>query len=295
MAERGQAVFFDGILFLLVVIFSVSLVFISLNAYTTAQDRAINSAYFMNYMQSVSKSLYYVDARTLGWEGPMPGTFGGGGKVLDYCHDLGYQPATGSWSDYYCEASDADFYPLGCSKLKDYPPLITVMDLLKKDISDPPTVPSAVYATLNDSFGGSKQLGKTALRCAMKEVMKPFTFSGYHYLAEVTHTTGSSGIEQPILPSHEGSLDKKFASDVMYTDFFKRLPTPNPPAVVIDEQANFDCGKTGSRQLVAIRSPFMILVGKGGGGELHGVSSSGFEQVNLAFRVCAWPSNETLG
>ncbi|MFH1107393.1 MAG: hypothetical protein V1787_05870 [Candidatus Micrarchaeota archaeon] len=277
---RSQAVFFDGILFLLVVIFSISMVFVALNAYTNSQDRTLSSAYVMNYQQSVTKALYYVDVASMALKPGVSNSQGGGVPVKDYCHDL----SGGDNAKYYCKNSAGTAFEFVCSKLAPYPMLTTVMDLVKKDVSDPEGV-----RMLNDKFGNADQHGKTALRCAMKEFMKPFTFSGYHYLAEITEAPAGSTGETPILPYREEGtdFDKKYASDVMFAKEFSPSGLSASEMKIFQEQ--FDCSKVNSAQLMSMRSPFTVLVAKTGSS-----LREGFMKKNMAFRVCLWPSTEQL-
>ncbi|MBU1197600.1 hypothetical protein KJ765_03735 [Candidatus Micrarchaeota archaeon] len=299
-SRKAQASFFDGILFLMVVVFSVAMIFVTLNSYTVSQDRALRSAYFMNYLQSTAKALYFIDVNTLG-------------DVETYCADLG-----GANSERYCKtlASNNDRFDrftlsdgssidtFDCPSLTDYSNLITVADLLKKDVSpivggiildESFTTDSATGTFLDDHYGHSNQRGRTALRCSMKEIMKPFTFSGYHYMSEVTRSTeiaGAAILDVAIPPAYIAN-DLGYASDFMYLyrpgegtglEYAPFLETGSGPPLEA-----FDCAKIDSNQLLVLRSPFKIIVGA-----LDSSNSrnprGGFESLNLVLRLCLWPS-----
>ncbi len=252
---RAQASFFDGILFMLVVIASVSLMFLSLNTYAVAQDKVLRTAYLSTYLQSSAKMIYFVDAATLR-------------SVKDYCNDPELSTGGGS---YYCTGGEA--YKLNCNELGRFQGRISVADLVKKDVdySDG----SNQYKNLDDKYGTADQLGRTALRCAMKEVMKPFTFSGFRYITEVAEA--ATGTDAVIY-----AADQKYASDFMFSPKFQALTAV--------KKQSFDCEaissdpEVQSDQLLVIRTPFKILR----------LAASGFESDNYVLRTCLWPSNDIL-
>ncbi|MEK6953448.1 MAG: hypothetical protein AABX01_00450 [Candidatus Micrarchaeota archaeon] len=266
--KRAQASFFDGVLFMLTAVFSVSLIFITLDNYGVAQDKLLRTAYLANYMQSTSKALYYLDVSTL-WD------------VKSYCKDADTNPGIadnpGATVGYYCnEGGPGEKYDLDCKNLSQYSGRVTVADLLKKDADTTDGTAGQPGGLLDDKFGTSAQMGRTALRCAMKEIMKPFTFSGYRYISEIADATGEQGIGD--FPKYmEG---QKYASDYMFTKAFRED---------IDEKARneLDCSKIDSNQLLVIRSPFKIL-------ELNdeGDNKGKFTSRNYVLRTCIWPSDE---
>jgi hypothetical protein len=172
-AARGQAAIFDGITFLLMVGFSCALVYSVVTSYGDSMDNALNSFYELNAMQSVVKALYYVNVQQL------LGVTAEGNPV--------YYEIEPALSD-----EDGGHSVDGCfSSFSEYSGSVTVLDLLKKDLSDYPSDPASEPA-LDDRLqgGGSgsvgvKAPGKQALRCALKELMKPFVLAGYDYYAEV--------------------------------------------------------------------------------------------------------------
>ncbi|MFH1442561.1 MAG: hypothetical protein ABIG96_00855 [Candidatus Micrarchaeota archaeon] len=264
MNLKAQASFFDGIMFMLLVIFSISLIFISFNSYSVAQDKVLRTAYLSNYLQSTAKALYYIDASSLS-------------EVKSYCNDRELSAAPGVIGTYYCKPQ----YALDCSGLGRYKGQISVADLVKKDLD--PSDTGGVRGAFDDKFGSSDQMGRTALRCAMKEIMKPFTFSGYRYLTEVAEaiTAGDNVIY---------AKDKKYSSDFMFSPRFANLP-----AVAQDE---FDCGSVSgeasiaSDQLLVIRTPFRILTKKSI--NIGGTDAGTFESKNYVLRTCLWPSKDVL-
>lgn len=264
---KGQATFFDGLLFLLLVIFSLSLVFVSLNSYSEAQDRALRSAYLVNYLQSTTKALYYIDVNTLK-------------DVETYCDDLGSGTVDkyckpGINEDWYSKNANNDLI-FDCNKLGDYPNYITVADLLKKDVT-----PAPGHAPfMDDLFGTSNKHGRTALRCSMKEMMKPFTFSGYQYLAEVTRPGGGGGlsVESGITPEYvPPKEDYGYASSFLYDGQFSAYNSSVSPSP-------FDCANVSSSQLLVLRSPFQVIENEGIPG------STSFKPNPWAFRLCLWPT-----
>ncbi|MCX6767548.1 MAG: hypothetical protein NTY90_02340 [Candidatus Micrarchaeota archaeon] len=142
---KGQAALFDGIMFLLITTMSVGMMYSAMVTYGESQDRVMRSAHVINYMQSIMKSIYFMDASTLGGV---------------------HVPAP--------QAANLD-----CRNLSKWKGTISVADLVKKDLADP------TANSLDDKFGSADAPGKTALWCLMSEVMKPFTQAGYKYAAEV--------------------------------------------------------------------------------------------------------------
>ncbi|NYZ75350.1 hypothetical protein H0O03_03770 [Candidatus Micrarchaeota archaeon] len=152
---RGQAAIFDGIMFLMLVSFSMAMVFTFLNTYGIAQDNVIRSSHTLNYMQSVMKSIYLIDASTLAQADSNAGD----------CTKGDCQNETGVYGE-----------DMNCSQLASWQ--VSVGDVVKKDLVD---------GRLDDKFGtqGAEAPGKTALRCLFREVMKPFRQAGYNYFVEV--------------------------------------------------------------------------------------------------------------
>ena len=259
---RAQASFFDGIMFMLLVLFSISLVFISFNNYSIAQDKVLRTAYLSNYLQSSAKALYYIDAASLS-------------EVKSYCNDPELSaPNPGRPGIYYCKGQ----YSMDCLGLNKYKGRISVADLMKKDLD--PSDTNAAVPGFDDKYGKSEQMGLTALRCAMKEILKPFTYSGYKYISEVAISgTGHLGDDQVVY-----AKDQLYASDFMYTKRYQDLDA--------DTKNNFGCvvisinAAVQSDQLLVIRTPFKVLV------KTDGSSGSSFGASDFVLRTCLWPTKD---
>ena len=264
---RGQASFFDGVLFMLTVVFSISLIFVTLNNYGVAQDRVLRTSYLANYLQSTSKALYYIDVSTLQ-------------DVQSYCEDRDMTPQGPDSDFYYCKEgmpNPPGKYHMDCSTLKNYSGHVTVADLLKKDAdpSDKDVMGDEGKGAVDDKFGTSSQAGRTALRCAMKEIMKPFTFSGYRYITEIAD---SADLTKDVV---KHAKDQKYASDYMFSAEFQRLPELR--------KQTFDCGWANSSQVLVIRTPFKILLLT-----KNDAGSDMFASLNYVLRTCLWPSSDVL-
>ncbi len=165
--SRAQAAIFDGITFLLMVGFSCALVYSVVTNYGESMDNALNSFYELNYLQSAVKSLYYMNLQQLSNVASDEDSL-----APAYTVDPPLNDAT-----------------LGCEQFRSHTGSVTVLDLLKKDLSDIPDDPSSEEVVLDDLFSGRtgevKAPGRQALRCALKELMKPLVLAGYDYYAEV--------------------------------------------------------------------------------------------------------------
>ena len=177
--------------------------------------------------------------------------------------------------------------------------------MLKLDAADPPgtgNYGSSGTVTdpkqrLDDQFGYAKQPGRTAARCAMKEIMKPFAFSGYDYFVEVmdpgscsqaTPTAGGTPTttckDQPIPLI---ANDKKYISNFIFTQEFEGLHSPAPGT---DNPVS--CDDVQSDQLLVVRTPFKLMKGATAniGGIITEDLSAGFTSKNLVLRTCLWPA-----
>src|SRR3990167_7604740 len=166
---RGQAAITDALILLFISIFASLLIFSFIGTWGEDQDQVLRSAYVLNYMQSVSKALYYVDSSTLS-------------EVKSDDIDV-YKKAlaaSGFETNNYYDLGSPDY---GCGQLAKYPGTLRVTDLMKRDLADSDPEVSA-KPLLNDQFGNAQVPGRTAVRCALKELMKPFAFSGYKYYFE---------------------------------------------------------------------------------------------------------------
>lgn len=143
---RGQAAIFDGIMFLLLVSFSVAMMFSFLSDYGNAQSRMLRSSHSLNYVQGIGKTLYSLDVSTLA-NTELPAVSGA--------------PA-----------------PLQCMELEKFSSN-SVADLLKRDVSD------GRFDNKFGESTGANAPGRLALRCALFELMKPVVQSGFDYNAEI--------------------------------------------------------------------------------------------------------------
>lgn len=217
---KAQAAIFDGIMFLLFASTSVALVFVFLNGYGIAQDEAMRSSYLLAYLQDAAKSLFYIDVRTLG-------DVARDDEVVWFDPNSGVTPPSLLAGRPVCTSSNGAGCPYWdllhgdedskCEILKTYFST-TIADLVKKDLSDSDFERSVTLGTTTgsdtsaavclDNHFGLRQTspgvagttacdsnepsvprahGLTALRCAMKELMKSFQLSGYYYLVEVVN------------------------------------------------------------------------------------------------------------
>jgi hypothetical protein len=224
MRNRAQAALFDGILFLLLVMFSVSMIYAYLTTYGVAQERTLRSSHEINYMQTIVKSLYAVDVSAL--------------KNVP------------QWEVSPDEVVNPAYADLNCSVLEGYPGRLSVAELLKKDLSDYSGTACGddpactARSKLDDSFGGAAAPGTTALRCALKEFMKPFTFAGIQYLAEVY--TPFAGQRVPVFPQGGSGPDRVAVSN--------RPLSAEPRVQTCDDAAN------AFNETLAVRAPFRIRV-----------------------------------
>jgi len=208
--SRGQAAIFDGIMFLLFTSISVALVFVFLNGYGISQDDAMRSSYVLAYIQDVSKVLFFVDVSTLrdAANSSTPALnaeaiyLDPGAGITTAC-----SPSNGVgcpyWDLSYGNADDQ------CSVLNQYF-YTTVADLVKRDLSDSDVNTTVIIpgsggntgvdpsglVKLDNYFGVASGVGtpprahgKTALRCALKELLKPIQLAGYYYFVEIVNPT----------------------------------------------------------------------------------------------------------
>ncbi len=172
---RGQAGVFDGITLLLLASLSSAMIFSFIGGYGVQQDRVIRSAYVLNYMQSVVKASYHLDASTLATVDNKEEGRGARGSRIAYPLDI------------YDDLNDRN---KGCFALGKYYGSFSVSDLLKRDLAEE-------LPKLDDKFDGSDILGVTAMQCAMKELLKPFTLSGFYYGFDVLDDTGAAVRVEP--------------------------------------------------------------------------------------------------
>ncbi|MFH0973373.1 MAG: hypothetical protein V1817_01120 [Candidatus Micrarchaeota archaeon] len=180
--SRAQAAIFDGITFLLMVGFSCALVYSTITTYGDSLDNALYSFYEINYLQSAVKSLYYINLQQVA-----------GIASSGDADDIGAA---------YLTNPPLNHGTLGCRQFADYTGSVTVLDLVKKDLSDnqnnPKPAPGSPLPRLDDRFWsdpdkpnpttpGVSAPGKQALRCALRETMRPLVLAGYDYYAEIVN------------------------------------------------------------------------------------------------------------
>jgi hypothetical protein len=226
---KGQAAIFDAITFLLLVVFSVSMMYVFLADYGSSQDRVIRSAHVLNYMQALTKSIFFIDANSVSEVQP-------------------YRDLTG-----------ADLGP-SCASLKEYPASISVADLLKNDVSDS-KLDDHVTAPGSSGTGALKP-GLTASRCALKELMKPFTTSGFNYFAEV--------------------VDPKFYGPPCQAS--RAVPVTGRPITnyFTTPLCGCDDPQLSSQALLTVAAPFRALSPSTADNYTN-------TEETFVFRVCIWP------
>ncbi len=235
---KAQAAVFDGIMFLLLVSFSAALVYSFVSLYGTAEDTALRSSYELNYLQSVVKSVYFINVGTLDKVESE--------DITAYKSNV---PPGQSLDD---DTSTPDV--TGCAALANYPGTLSVIDLVKKDLSD-----GAVY-TFDDTFGTSVPMpGKMALRCAAKELLKPLAYASYSYFIELAEAGASNTLEL---------VDVTGAN------------VTNVPAGA-DAITSCDGAQAAGEKVFAVDSPFRVFVPPQGEED----SSTN----DLVLRVCVWP------
>lgn len=233
MNARGQASIFDGITFLLLASLASALIFAQVGGYGVEESKVIRSAYVLNYMQSVVKTLYSLDASTLKDVK---------NESISAYNDLFTSPETGQPD-------------LRCSALDNYKGNVGVADLMKRDLTEAPP-------RLDDKFEDTDILGKTAARCAMKELMKPFAFAGYYYLVELLDARSSTTI-----PSAVATDGRKIT---------------NQDSLSGAHRFN-DCGAVSAsvKDVQAVAVPFQVVYS----------ALDGTHTVNpYRLRFCIWPS-----
>ena len=169
--RRAQAAIFDGITLLLLASISSALLFSFVSGYGAQQDRVLRSAYILNYMQSAVKASYYVDASTLSFVNNEEIGLDARGRI------------TRNRLEIYQDLADRTS---GCQALSKYSGSFSVSELLKRDLAES-------NPKLDDQFDTTNALGITAYKCAVKELMKPFWYSGFYYGFDVIDFDSADG------------------------------------------------------------------------------------------------------
>lgn len=247
---RSQASLFDGLTFLMIVSFSMALVFTYLNSYGNYEDASLRSAHTLNYMQAIMKSFYYIDLATLTnvtSEGATAGPYG----------DL-----TGN-----------------CSKLLRWRGTFSVAEMLKKDLADEN---HSGYTTpcFDDHFGYAEQCGsgafapgKLAMRCAMKEMMKPFSYAGYGYLVDLIADSPRATLGRLTCGNQRCDPWPRITNSM--------LPSQNQigsPIVDCEDVADSLRALNKTPEVFAVSAPFRVLQNTGGVPKSRG----------FTMRFCTW-------
>lgn len=247
--RKGQAALFDGILFLVIVMFSVSMLYAFLTSYGTAQERTLRSSHELNFLQTVVKAIYSVDVSTLG--------------------------GVPKWEGSPSEVINPAYADLDCNKTKEFKGRFSIAELLKKDLSDFSGTNCGgdqacqSLSKLDDKFGTSDAPGTTALRCALKEYMKPFTYAGMEYMMEVYTQDGP--LRVPIMPKDGTGVDMAAISN-------------HPPGAEPKIQSCDDAAQVYS-DLLAVRTPFRIR------GDIGVLGTP--KTYTYTLRLCVWRKPRT--
>ena len=266
--SRAQAAIFDGITFLLMTGFACSLVYSVVTGYGDTLNNALYSFHELNYLQSAVKALYYINLQQLSGIGVERDVFGDSSAYT--------QPPA---------LDDAGTTALGCSRFASATGAVTVLDLLKRDLSDKPSDSSA-EPSLDDRFWSSPDKpsvaapgvtapGKQALRCALKELMKPFTLAGYDYYAEVLNPQGT--------PPYKAIdvFDARVTSNAS-------MANPNTPLLASDGTGS-GCAYAqsvagGSHGVLSMDVPLRVSLGTSCTQAQSGIAC----QRDYILRVCVW-------
>lgn len=279
--RKGQAAITDAIILLLISTFASSLIFAFVGNWGNDHDAVLRSSYVLNYMQSVSKTMYYVDASQLS---------GIGADGLDI-YKTALMP-DGSHSDVPGYDLNSSY---GCRLLAAYPGTLRVTDLLKRDLSDSnPKKDSSEnkgpLPKLDDKFGSTADAvvvpGRTAMRCTMKELMKPFAFSGYKYYMEVLSLEDPVEAEGDVVPYLGPEITNSRDLEVVgvETGGVKRLSGNGKPGCNAASSAGAD-GR--GYNILSISSPFQVLYSTTSiAGQLS------MELLKYKTRICIWQSRE---
>jgi hypothetical protein len=209
------------------------------------------------------KAMYYVDASTLS-------------KITSEeinIYNGNFQPTGATDSsdpNYWNSLDDPD---TGCKLLEKYSGSISVTDLLKRDLGENPPTQTV---SLNDKYGNAKVPGKTAMRCAMKELMKPFAYAGYRYYVEARDPQGT--VCTPMGGTAECSIPVEGA----------QITNSRNVTDVLASGGGCDAASKTSSQLLSVSSPFRVL-------KTHEEPSTNTfvsEIADYKIRICVWPGQD---
>jgi len=226
---RAQAAIFDGINLLLLASISSALIFSFVSGYGTQQDRVLRSAYILNYMQSVVKASYFIDASTLKNIDNRESTVNRAGN-----------PTT-TPLEIYQDLADSQ---TGCKALARYSGSFSVTELLKRDLAEKD-------AKLDDRFDGTEAAGITAYKCAVKELMKPFWYAGFYYGFDVVDLDRADGAAVQVMP--KGGVPQ-YPQTRLVTDYPEFLKNGAPSQFGLCANA-----KAISPDVVTVQVPFKVI------------------------------------
>lgn len=284
--RRSQAAITDAIILLLVTTFASVLVFSFIGTWGNDHDAVLRSAYVLNYMQSVSKSMYYIDASTLNGIG-SDGLYVYKYALKDSGNGIAFDTVN-SPKEYDLGDSNK-----GCPYLAYYPGTLRVTDLLKRDLADDNPQDNSQGVSdhlpkLDDKFGDAAVPGRTAMRCAVKELMKPFSFSGYKYYFEVLSlesphdSEGEGDYVSYYGPEITNSNDSKIVGVHVDLAQPKRTRIPNGGSDIPGCKAVLRTGY----DVLSVSSPFQVLYSKSSADSLD------VRFVKYKTRICIWRSKE---
>ncbi len=265
---RGQAAVFDGIFFLLITSASIAMMFVFLVNYGAGQEKVLQTAHVVNYMTSAFKEVYFLDASLLS-------------KAANDGRNYDATLPNGKLNPYGGLANPNT----GCPSLGRFTGSVSVADLLKKDLADGlmddkyGSIGNVLNTTPPGAIAPSEAPGKTALRCAVKEVMKPFEAAGYSYFVEVFDSRNV-----PTYPTTRaaGGLPGGTNAAVDQTDPSKSVVTNSPLAIGATPKIRQCEDVTSiSAQNLVVASPFRVITAASAAG--------GQESQAFVIRLCIWP------
>ncbi|VVB70265.1 Uncharacterised protein [uncultured archaeon] len=257
---KAQSGVFDGIFFLLVVTVSITMMFVFASQYGTAQTEVLNTYYNLNYISALMKSIYYLDV----------------GQLSQIKFGDETNPRIGITDPYY---------GMNCQSLADFNNTL-LSDLVKRDLTD---------AVLDNkySLGGNPGIsapGKTALRCALYEFMKPFESAGLKYFLQIqiprsVQSPDYAYATQKLLPSGSYPLVNQSDDNNSIVTNSINMTIPNTLIRTCDDLKNY------TTQLYVVSIPFRIFDSK-----TLTQDSSIDSNLNNTFVLsfCMWPSTEQL-
>jgi len=165
---------------------------------------------------------------------------------------------------------------------------------MKRDLADSNPIPiGGEMPKLDDKFGNAQVPGRTAVRCALKELMKPFAFSGYKYyfeaiLSQQPEASGITAGESTALVHYVGpeitnSKDTEIVG--VETSSGSTIKQTNGKGTVVP--GCFSAVDKGL-QILAVSSPFQVLYSDTSGGTLDS------KFIKYKTRICIWQSREDV-